>query len=92
MTTRPYPLAVVASTEMIGGWATMKSHRWAHTSLRRVLPMRITGSTWVAAPSSTMPPSPSSGAGDRWKRFLSHTSRNGIPSGCDPHGQAACQR
>lgn len=70
----------------IDGWQQMKSRRWAHTSLRRVSSMRTMASTWVPAPSFTMPPSHTTGTGARWKRFLSRASLTDIRSGSDPQG------
>jgi hypothetical protein len=74
----------------IGGWQQMKSRRWAHTSLRRVSPMRTMASTWVAEPSFTMPPSHITGTGARWKRFLSRASLMDIRYGPDPQGPMPC--
>jgi len=83
--------------EMVGGfaaatgaWQEMKSRLWAHTSLRRASPMRTMASTWVPAPSFTMPPSPPTGAGARWKKFLSRTSPTDIRYGSDRQDTMPC--
>jgi len=58
--------------------------RWAHTSLRRVLVLCITASTWVVVTSFTI---------SRWcdiyaespsKRFLSRASHKDVGSGYEP--------
>jgi len=83
--------------EMVGGfaaatgaWQEMKSHLWAHTSLRRASPMHTMASTWGLAPSFTMPPSHPIGAGARWKRFLSRASLTDIRYGSDLRDAMPC--
>ena len=67
-----------------GGWRQMKSRLWAHTSLRRASPMRTMASMWARTPSFTMAPSPLSGTGARWKRFLSRASLMDVRYGLGP--------
>src|SRR5262249_35251911 len=62
------------SVEAIAFWHKTKNHRWAHTSLHRVLPLPFTASTSVAVESFTTVRSRILGAGSRWKRFLSGAS------------------
>ena len=75
---------------VIDGWQQMKNRRWAHTSLRRVSPMRTMASTWELEPSFTMQPSHITGTGARWKKFLSQASLMDMRSGCDPQGPMPC--
>jgi len=83
----------------IGPWQQMKSRLWAHTSLRRASLMRTMASTWAPAPLFTMPPSHPTGAGARWKKFLSRASLTDIRYGSDlqdamPYGvkRLCCER
>jgi len=81
---------VGAFAPAIAAWQQMKSRRWSRTSLRRVSPTRTMASMWAPAPSFTMLPSHLTGAGARWKRFLSHASLNVIRYGSDPRGPMPC--
>ena len=81
---------VVGFAAATGAWQQMKSRLWAHTSLRRASPMRTMASTWAAAPLFTMPPSHPTGAGARWKRFLSRASLTDIRYGSDLQGTMPC--
>src|SRR5215469_6275667 len=74
----------------IDSWQPMRNRRWAHTSLRLVLPMRTMASTWAPETSFTMRPSHLTGTGARWKRFLSHGSHSVIRYGSDPQGPMPC--
>jgi len=77
-------------TAASGGWPQTKSRRWAHTLLRHASRIRTMASTWALAPSFTMELSHITGAGVRWKKFLSQASLTDIRSGCDPQGRMPC--
>jgi len=77
-------------TAAIDRWQPTKSRRWAHTLLRHASRIRTMASTWALAPSFTMELSHITGAGVRWKKFLSQASLTDIRSGCDPQGRMPC--
>ena len=58
--------------------------RWAHTSLRRVLVLCITASTWVVVTSFTISRWCAIYAASPWKRFLSRASHKDVGSGYEP--------
>ena len=74
------PAASAAST---GCWTQMKNHRWARTSLRRVVASPTTASMWDAVTSFTIAQWSGISAGVRWKRFLLQVSRRNGRSGCE---------
>ena len=58
------------SAAILDSWVQMKSHRWARTSLHRVVALPITVSTRGGLTSFTTGQSFASFAGFRWKKYF----------------------
>jgi hypothetical protein len=58
------------SAAILDSWVQMKSHRWARTSLHRVVALPITVSIRGAITSLTTGQSFASFAGVRWKKYF----------------------
>jgi hypothetical protein len=84
LSTRNVPDRVpVVSGEAIDFWRQMKSHRWARTSLHRVVASSTTVSMSDAVVSFTTGQWSANSAEVRWKRFLLRASHRIAQSGSE---------